>query len=419
MALDPSIILGGRQPDIVNVLARSNDAAQQRLDYDNSNAMRAMLREQGPGIVAGDQNALNALARFDPNAAMGVQGDRLNMDATRQNMSIQRENHEAAKAEGRRMAEESLRAQGAAIDAAAAAKEAEDIKRALSGAASFYQKGDRQGYDAWLGQLGLDPQEYAFDQFPAHAAMFEGVLEVLDQVTPKQISPNERFKVAGSTLFDLGAEGGPAPVGQGQIPEEVVMGADGKPIVIKGPPGTSAKFTEAQSKDNVYATRAEGALRDLDPIADVLTSLPNRAADKDPTGLARNLQSDNFQMASQAGLEFLASILRKDTGAAVTPSEEEMYGRMFLPQVGDGEAVLRQKKAARTRAVNAIKAGMNADQILATERALANSPSASGSGSPSPAAQSGPAQITSDADYDALPSGTTFIGPDGKTRRKP
>jgi hypothetical protein len=43
---------------------------------------------------------------------------------------------------------------------------------------------------------------------------------------------------------------------------------------------------------------------------------------------------------------------------------------------------------------------------------------------PSPAAPAGkpagqPAKVTSDADYNALPSGTMFVGPDGKTRRKP
>ena len=42
------------------------------------------------------------------------------------------------------------------------------------------------------------------------------------------------------------------------------------------------------------------------------------------------------------------------------------------------------------------------------------------SGSPSAPRQStGTTKISSDADYNALPSGATFIGPDGKTRRKP
>jgi hypothetical protein len=37
---------------------------------------------------------------------------------------------------------------------------------------------------------------------------------------------------------------------------------------------------------------------------------------------------------------------------------------------------------------------------------------------PAPA-DTGPARVASDADYNALPSGTVFVGPDGKTRRKP
>jgi len=36
-----------------------------------------------------------------------------------------------------------------------------------------------------------------------------------------------------------------------------------------------------------------------------------------------------------------------------------------------------------------------------------------------PAQSGGTAKVNSDADYEALPSGATFIGPDGKTRRKP
>jgi hypothetical protein len=39
--------------------------------------------------------------------------------------------------------------------------------------------------------------------------------------------------------------------------------------------------------------------------------------------------------------------------------------------------------------------------------------------SPQSSASSGPAKIASDADYHALPSGTVFIGPDGKQRKKP
>jgi hypothetical protein len=380
MALTPSIILAGQSPDIVNALANSNVAAQQRLEFDRTTAMNRMLQEQGAGIISGDQNALNALAGYSPEMAMGIQESRLGMDATRlgmdqtrQQMSISAERLAMEKAEGKRMAEAALSAQAAQMTAAQLAAEQKQITDALSGAASFYQKGDRAGYDAWLGKLGLDPREYAFDEFPAHAAMFEGVLEAMQTFAPPTINPNDRFKVAGGTIFDLGAEGGPKPVGQGAMQETMVLGPDGKPIMVQGGPGTTAKFTESQSKDNVYATRAEGALSRLEPVADALTSragVVGEAASGLTLGLSREMmQSDEFQLARQAGDEFLQAILRKDTGAAITADEQELYGKTYLPQVGDSPAVLAQKKVSRAGALEAIRAGMSQAQIEAVARA--------------------------------------------------
>ena len=142
--------------------------------------------------------------------------------------------------------------------------------------------------------------------------------------------------------------------------------------------GTQKPLTEGQSKDTVYVTRAEGALSVLDPIAENLTSRTGRAAEYDPTGFAREkLQTPDFQVAKTAGDEFLQAILRKDTGAAITPGEQALYGVTYLPQPGDGPQQLEYKKAARRRAVEAIKAGLPPSAIIAQEKALAASGSQS------------------------------------------
>lgn len=173
----------------------------------------------------------------------------------------------------------------------------------------------------------------------------------------------------------------------------------------------STRFTEGEGKDVVYATRAQGALEVLEPVAETLTSLPSRAAEYDPTGVIRGrVQSPEYQVARNAGDEFLQAILRKDTGAAITAGEQALYGVTYLPQPGDGPEVLEAKRAARQRAVAAINAGMSPAQMIAAETALGGSPAA---------AQGGPARVANDAEYEALPSGTQFIGPDGKLRRKP
>lgn len=380
MALNPSIILAGQTPDVMGAMDAGRLAAESQIGLNRQNALAELYRTQGAGIAAGDQNALNALAQFDPTAALGVQDarlgmdqTRLQMDATRQDMQFSAEKMAMLREESKREAEAALREQAATLTKEQLAAEQAALSEALTGGAFFYQNKDKAGYDAFLQSKGLDPAEFPFEAFPAHAASVEGVLDAMKTFAPPTISPNERFKVAGSTLFDLGAEGGPAPVGQGQIAEEVVMGADGKPIVIKGPPGTTAKFTEGQSKDNVYATRAEGALARLEPVADALTSragVVGEAASGITLGLSRGMmQTDEFQLARQAGDEFLQAILRKDTGAAITADEQSLYGKTYLPQVGDSPAVLAQKRVSRAGALEAIRAGMNQAQIEAVARA--------------------------------------------------
>jgi len=160
----------------------------------------------------------------------------------------------------------------------------------------------------------------------------------------------------------------------------VSVGPDGQVQFTQGPgAGVAKPFTEGQSKDVVYATRAQGALQVLEPVAETLTSLPSRMAESDPTGIIRGrVQSPEYQIARNAGDEFLQAILRKDTGAAITPSEQALYGVTYLPQPGDGPEVLAAKTTARQRAVAAINAGMSPAQIIAAEKALGGAPAPAG-----------------------------------------
>lgn len=162
------------------------------------------------------------------------------------------------------------------------------------------------------------------------------------------------------------------------VPQGMTIESDGSGgfRMVQGPAGGDKPLTEAQSKDVVFSTRAQGALDALDPVAGELTNRVARAAEYDPTGLARGaMQSDNFQIAKNAGDEFLQALLRKDSGAAITEGEMALYGSTYLPNPGDNPKLLEQKKAARARAVAAIKAGMNPAQIVAQEKALGVAPS--------------------------------------------
>ncbi|WPZ30767.1 hypothetical protein T8A63_07330 [Sulfitobacter sp. OXR-159] len=192
--------------------------------------------------------------------------------------------------------------------------------------------------------------------------------------------------------------------------------------------GKQEKLNEGESKTLVYATRAKGAIKSLDQYDKALSNRWERLAELDPTGFAREFQSEDFQLAKQAGDEFLQAILRKDTGAAITEQEQELYGKTYLPQPGDSEALLRQKRESRQRAIIALESGMTRDmldRLAETEKASLYADvadgGAGGGGQTQPATQNEPeaAVINSDEEYDALPSGAMFTGPDGSTRRKP
>jgi len=134
--------------------------------------------------------------------------------------------------------------------------------------------------------------------------------------------------------------------------------------------GAATPFREQESKDIVFAARAEGALAALDPVADQLANVAPRLLEYVPLGQGRKFQDPLFQVANNAGLEFLAAILRKDTGAAITAQEIEIYGQTYLPQPGDSPEALAQKKEARSRALRALQAPMRPEATEAVSGAV-------------------------------------------------
>ncbi len=139
--------------------------------------------------------------------------------------------------------------------------------------------------------------------------------------------------------------------------------------------GNIKPMTEGESKDAVFSTRAEGALPLIDQFGDSLTGqegIVGGTVGQLPV-VGNFAKSEGYQQAEQAGKEFLQAILRKDTGAAITADETSEYGSVYLPRPGDTKATLDQKKVSRRRALEAIKAGMPPQAILAQEKALAAS----------------------------------------------
>ena len=399
MALDPSIILQGRTPDMVARYSQGLATGQQKNQIGRENALAGLYQTQGAGILAGDQGALNALAGIDPNAAMGVQSAQLGMQSTRLGMDAQRQGMAATQQRMDMLTREekaSVAAQAAAMGAAERAAAAAEIENAVKMGMTAQSS---EQWDALMSQMGAADLVGQFGQRQGLAARYMEIADVFKMVTPEV--PEWRTATPQEAAAN-GAVAGQINVKTGKFdaqnpPSNTVFttNPDGSVTFQQGAGASAKPFTEGQSKDNVFVTRAQGALDKLDPTggpstADVLTSRQDRMLDALPLGFGREFQSDGYQVAQNAGDEFLSALLRKDTGAAITEGEQALYGKTYLPQPGDGEAVLVAKAEARSRALEAMKSGMNVAQLEAVAKADAATIRATAGGQGSQANKNAP-----------------------------
>lgn len=394
MALDPSIILQGRTPDMVARYSQGLATGQQQNQIGRENALAGLYREQGAGIMAGDQGALNALAGIDPTAAMGMQSAQLGMQSTRLGMDAQRQGMAATQqrmdmlTRGEKLAlADRAAAMGAAERAAAAAEIENAVKMGMTAQSS-------EQWDALMSQMGAADLVGQFGQRQGLAARYMEIADVFKMVTPEV--PEWRTATPQEAAAN-GAVAGQINVKTGKFdaqnpPSNTVLttNPDGSVTFQQGAGASAKPFTEGQSKDNVFVTRAQGALAVLEPVAGELASRQNRVLDAVPLGIGRELQSDSYQVAKNAGDEYLSALLRKDTGAAITEGEQALYGVTYLPQPGDGEPVLKAKAEARSRALEAMKSGMSAEQLEAVARADAATVRATAGGQGSQANKNAP-----------------------------
>lgn len=204
---------------------------------------------------------------------------------------------------------------------------------------------------------------------------------------------------------------------------------DAKMIFDAGP--DFSKTPEFALKSAAFASRmidAEGNLRKAmsDPNKFDPTSASAAAAAWLPEGAANFfVRSEDHQKYMQAAEQWIRAFLRKESGAAIGKDEFARDFKVYFPQPGDTPETIRQKEQARLNAVRGFAEesrgyfdhahGEQSKQVK--DWVSARNPQAGGSGGASaPAALP---RITNDDDYNKLPSGAVFIGPDGRERRKP
>jgi hypothetical protein len=149
----------------------------------------------------------------------------------------------------------------------------------------------------------------------------------------------------------------------------------GAPTPLAGP---AKAPTEDQAKAAGFANR----MLQANDVIEKLNFQPTRMGN-----IASAIPGSNFllpserQQAEQAQRNFINAILRRESGAAIAPSEFESAAKQYFPQPGDKPEVLEQKRQNRALAIQGLQQGAGASYkpyIPATTSGSATPTSTSG-----------------------------------------
>lgn len=128
--------------------------------------------------------------------------------------------------------------------------------------------------------------------------------------------------------------------------------------VVQGDVDTSKmpKLTEAEGKNAGFLKRALTAEKEISALEGEGTSLWNKAADAVPV-LGNFAKSDGAQKFDQAQRNFINAVLRRESGAVISPEEFANARQQYFPQPGDGADVIAQKRKNREDAIAGFEIG--------------------------------------------------------------
>lgn len=141
-----------------------------------------------------------------------------------------------------------------------------------------------------------------------------------------------------------------------------VLGSDGKQLKGKS---ADKSLTDAQAKANLFGTRMKESDRILSSLEGKYNPMAvnsKMAAAEVPmvggvAGYAGNLMlSSEGQQAEQAQRDFINAVLRRESGAVISPPEFENAKKQYFPQPGDTKDTLSQKKRNRALAIQGLEA---------------------------------------------------------------
>lgn len=121
-------------------------------------------------------------------------------------------------------------------------------------------------------------------------------------------------------------------------------------------PAKMPKLTEAEARNSGFYLRAKQSEDVLNSVVNEGTSLWNKAANAVPV-LGNYAKSADAQKYDQAKRDFVNAVLRRESGAVISPSEFDNAEKQYFPQPGDDPQTIEQKRLNRESAIAGMKIG--------------------------------------------------------------
>lgn len=119
--------------------------------------------------------------------------------------------------------------------------------------------------------------------------------------------------------------------------------------------GFQKPLNDVQAKAQLFGTRMQEADKILADLQKGGKSFSTPGANAPFIGgIVNSINTEQGQMLDQAKRDFTNAVLRRESGAAIAPSEFASADKQYFPQIGDSDKVIAQKARARQIAIQGI-----------------------------------------------------------------
>jgi hypothetical protein len=125
---------------------------------------------------------------------------------------------------------------------------------------------------------------------------------------------------------------------------------------------TSQPLTDAQNMALTYAERMNESNAVITALSKVGQSLWGVVSGSDK--FPNVLKTEERQQLEQAQRNFVNSVLRRESGAVISPSEFDNASKQYFPQPGDSDVVLKQKEENRKTALNGMYRSAQSSNLI-------------------------------------------------------